>query len=128
MSIYGGSVKVYIGLLTLHSIDTHFDVSTTDSFRKHCGKRRNFSNMQFLCFPQYFLLNQIIVSPFVHILDILSLFATELEEPKICLSGSGLSFKKGGFSPQRFESSRSGLYLTHSHTMTHFDAPGKQAF
>ena len=24
---------------TLYSIDTHFNASTTDSFRKHCGKR-----------------------------------------------------------------------------------------
>ena len=29
--------------LTLNSIDTYFNASTTDSFRKHCGKRRNFS-------------------------------------------------------------------------------------
>ena len=40
-------------------------------------------NEQFLLFPQCFLLNQIIVSPFVHIFDIISLFAAELEEPKI---------------------------------------------
>ena len=35
-------------------------------------------NEQFLFLPQYFLLNQIIVSPFVHIFDITSLFAAEL--------------------------------------------------
>ena len=29
--------------LKLYSIDTHFDTSTTDSFCKHCGKRRNCS-------------------------------------------------------------------------------------
>ena len=29
--------------LTFYSIDTHFDASTTDRFRKHCGKRRNCS-------------------------------------------------------------------------------------
>ena len=40
-------------------------------------------NEQFLLFPQCFLLNQKIVSPFVNIFDILSLFAAELEEPKI---------------------------------------------
>ena len=39
-----------------------------------------------------FLLNQIIVSPFVHIFDIISLFAAELEEPKIGISGNGLIF------------------------------------
>ena len=39
---------------------------------------------QFLLFPQCFLLNQIIVSLiFVNIYDIMSLFAAELEEPKI---------------------------------------------
>ena len=40
-------------------------------------------NEQFLLCPQCFLLNQIIVSPFVHIFDIISLFAAELEDPKI---------------------------------------------
>ena len=37
---------------------------------------------QFLLFPQCFLLNQILVSPFVQFFDIISLFAAELEEPK----------------------------------------------
>ena len=37
---------------------------------------------QFLLFPQCFPLHQIIVSLFVHIFDIISLFAAELEEPK----------------------------------------------
>ena len=46
-------------------------------------------NKQFLLLPQCFLLNQIIVSPFVYIFDI-SLFADELEEPKIGISGKGL--------------------------------------
>ena len=74
--------------LTLYSIDTHINASTTDSFWKHCGKRRNCS---FLLFPQSLLLNQKIVSPFVHIFDIISLFAAELEEPKIGISGKGLT-------------------------------------
>ena len=100
--------------LTLYSIDIHFNTSTTVSFGKHCGKRRNcplraisfFSyvfysirklyltlthqqqtaleniegkeeivrNEQFLLFPQCFLLNQKIVSPFVNIYDIISFF------------------------------------------------------
>ena len=34
--------------------------------------------------------NKIIVSPFVHIFDIISLFAAELEEPKIGMSDKGL--------------------------------------
>ena len=51
-------------------------------------------NEQFLLFPQCFLLNQKIVFPFVNILDIISLFASELEEPKIGLSGKGLKENK----------------------------------
>ena len=41
-------------------------------------------------FPQCFLLNQIIVCPFVHSFDTTSLFDAELEEPKIGISGKGL--------------------------------------
>ena len=40
-------------------------------------------NEQFLLFPQSFPLNQIIVSPFVNVFDIISLFAVELEEPNM---------------------------------------------
>ena len=47
-------------------------------------------NKQFLLLPQCFLLNQITVSPFVHIFDNISLFAAELEEPKIGILGKGL--------------------------------------
>ena len=32
------------------------------------------------------------------------------------------------FNCPKFESCRSNMLLTHSHTITHFDAPGKQAF
>ena len=38
---------------------------------------------KFLLFPQCFLLNLIIVSPFVNIYGIISIFAAELEEPKV---------------------------------------------
>ena len=41
-------------------------------------------------FPQCFLLNQKIVSTFVNIFDFISLFAAELEEPKIGIRGKGL--------------------------------------
>ena len=82
------SVFIY---LTLYSIDTHFDTSTTDSIKKIVEKEEIARNKQFLPFPQCFLLNQVIVSPFVHIFDITSLFAAELEEPKIGISGQGLS-------------------------------------
>ena len=47
-------------------------------------------NEQFLLFPQCFLLNQVIVSPFFHIFDIIYLFAAEMEEPEIGISGEGL--------------------------------------
>ena len=60
------------------------------AFEKHTGKRRN-------CLLQGFLLNQIIVSPFVHISDIISLFAAEFEEPKIGITGKGLTTKKKNF-------------------------------
>ena len=59
-------------------------------FENIVGKGEIARNEQFLLFPQCLLLNQIIVSPFVHIFDIISLFAAELEEPKLGISGKGL--------------------------------------
>ena len=60
------------------------------AFENIVGKEEIAHNEQCLLFPQCFLLNQIIVSPFVHIFDIISVFAGELEEPKIDMSGKGL--------------------------------------
>ena len=57
------------------------------AFENIVGKEEIPRNKQFLLFPKCFLLNQIIISPFVHIFDIISLFAAELQEPKIGLSG-----------------------------------------
>ena len=74
--------------LTLYSIDTHFDASTT--FENIVGKGEIARNEQFLLFPLCFLLNQISVSPFVNIFGIIYLFAAEFEEPKIGISGKGL--------------------------------------
>ena len=54
------------------------------------GKGQIAHNEQFLLFPKCFLRNHIIVSPFVHIFYIISLFAAELEAPKIGISGKGL--------------------------------------
>ena len=51
-------------------------------------------NEQFLLSPQCFQVNQITVYPFVDIFDIISLFAAELEEPKIGISGKGFRFCK----------------------------------
>ena len=62
------------------------------AFENIVGKGEIARNKQFLLFPR-FLLNQIIVSPFVHIFDIISLFAAELEEFNIGRSGEGLRLK-----------------------------------
>ena len=53
------------------------------AFENIVGKGEIARNEQFLLFPQFFLLNQIVVFPFIHFFDIISLFAAELEEPKI---------------------------------------------
>ena len=53
------------------------------AFENIVGNEEIARNEQFLLFPQCFLLNQIIVSPFAHIFDIISVFDAELEEPKI---------------------------------------------
>ena len=52
-------------------------------FKNIVGKEEIACNEQFLFFPLCFLLNQKIVSPFVDIFDIISLFAAEMKEPKI---------------------------------------------
>ena len=54
------------------------------------GKEEIACYEQFLFFPHCFLLNQKIVSPFVNIFDIISLFAAKLEEPKIGISSKRL--------------------------------------
>ena len=61
------------------------------AFENILGKGEIARNNQFLLFPQCFLLNQINESLVVHIFDIMSLFAAELEEPKIDISGKGLT-------------------------------------
>ena len=60
------------------------------AFENIVGKGEIARDEQFLFFPQCFLLNQMIVSLFVHIFDIISLFAAELEEPEFGLTGKGL--------------------------------------
>ena len=51
------------------------------------GKGEIAHNEQFLPFPHCFIINQIIVSLFVHTFDVISLFAGECEKPKIGISG-----------------------------------------
>ena len=55
------------------------------AFENIVGKEEIARKEQFLLFPQRFLLNQKIVSPFANIFDIISLFTAELEEPKMGL-------------------------------------------
>ena len=54
------------------------------------GKEEIVRNEHFLLFPQRFQPNQKFVSKFINIFDIISLFADELEEPKIGISIKGL--------------------------------------
>ena len=63
-------------------------INTRQFFENIVGKEEIARNEQFLLFPQCFLLNQKLVSPFVNIYDIIWLFAVELEEPKNGISGT----------------------------------------
>ena len=60
------------------------------AFENIVGKEEIALNEQFLLSPKMFLLNQTNSSLFVHIFDIISLFAAELEEPNIGIWGKGL--------------------------------------
>ena len=64
---------------TLYSIDIRFDPQQQTVFENIVGKGEIACNKQFLLFPQCFLLNQVNVSPFVHIFDIISLLPAELQ-------------------------------------------------
>ena len=70
------------------------------AFGKIVGKEEIARNKQFLLYPQCFLLNQKILSSFVNIFAIISLFAAELEEPKIGMWGNELSVCNQG--PKNF--------------------------
>ena len=52
------------------------------AFKSIVRKEETARNEQFLFFPQCFLLNQKIASPFVNMFHIISLFAAKLEKPK----------------------------------------------
>ena len=64
------------------------------AFENIVGKEEIAHKEQFLLFPQCILLNQKIVSQFVNILVVISLFAIELEGPIIGISGKGLTLYK----------------------------------
>ena len=53
------------------------------AFENNLGKEEIACCEQYLLFPQCFLLNQKIISPFVNIFEAISLFAAELQEPEI---------------------------------------------
>ena len=53
------------------------------AFENIVGKGEIARNEQFLLFTHFLLHVQTIVSPFVHIFDIISLFAAEMEASKI---------------------------------------------
>ena len=72
------------------------------AFENIVGKEKIACNEQFLLFPQCFLLSLKIVSPFVNISDIISLFAAELEEPKIGMWGKGLRKRLNPFPNDKF--------------------------
>ena len=70
----------FVLVLTLYFIDTH---QQQTAFENILGKEEIACSEQFLLFPSMFSTHQKILSPFVNIFDIISLFAAELEEPKI---------------------------------------------
>ena len=61
------------------------------AFENIMGKGEIARNEQFLLFPRFFLLNQLIQFPFVYTFDIISFFAAELEEPNTGILNKGLS-------------------------------------
>ena len=96
--------------LTLYFKDNHFKASEQQTtYENVVGKEEIACNEQFPLFPQCFLLNQKIVSPFLNISDILSSFAAELEELKIGIWGKGLSFGWKKKEPQKLDQ---GLQIT----------------
>ena len=76
---------------------------------------------QILLFPQCFLLNQIIVSPFVHIFDIINLFAAEFEKHKFDISSKWLRHLQ-------IEIISNYRLSTLSHTIQTFNISEKEAF
>ena len=60
------------------------------AFENIVGKEEIAFKERFLLFPQCFLLSQMIVPYFVHMFDIIFLFAAELEAPKIGMLGKGI--------------------------------------
>ena len=75
--------------LTLYSINTHLDASTTDSFSKHCEKRRNCSKRAISPFPTMFSTKSDNCTPSVHILDIIFHLLLNCKSPKLTYEVKG---------------------------------------
>ena len=75
-------------LLTLAQTRPCFYVSAVKVFWKHCGKRRNCSNEQFLLFPLFSTLLENFL-PFSPYLKLSSANSFGLEESEICRLGKG---------------------------------------
>ena len=80
--LQGTVISSFLFFLCVHQQQT--------AFEKIGGKAEIARNEQFLLFPLCFILNQVIISPIVHIFEVISLVAAEFEEPTIGISGKGL--------------------------------------
>ena len=83
-----------IKLLTLYSIDTHFDASTTAIFENIVGKGEIATLQAVSPFPTMFSTQSDNCIPICPYSDIISLVAFELEELKSVISGKGFKKKK----------------------------------
>ena len=93
-AFYLAEMFVIIPLLHRYSF---WRINNRQLFITIVGKGEIACNKQFLLFPKCFLLNQVIVSPFVHIFDIISVFAAELERPKIGMWGKVINLQNHSF-------------------------------
>ena len=91
------------------------------AFENILGKEEIACNERFRLFPLCFLFKEIIVSPFVHIFAIISLFAVKLEKPKIGISGEGLNNSISDSSDLRY-------FNPLCHTIQTFNSSGKDNF
>ena len=79
----------FSGLLTLSQTTPCFYLSAVQTFRKHCGKRRNCVKRAISPFPSVFSTLLRDFSSFSSDLESLSTHSFNLEESKICLEGIG---------------------------------------
>ena len=70
-------------------MNTHFEASTTDSFWKHCGKRRNCSYRAISPFPTMFSPQSDNCTPFDYISNIICLFTVNWKSPYLAYEVKG---------------------------------------